>query len=136
MSDFKLSRRSVMQVAGGAAALAGAGLPATSFAGSGASTASEIDAARHRIGTRFHASDGISRSTVILEDVLELAPRVRPPFHVSHRTPFALVFRHDGGDTMDQGTYRFTAADVPGQVLMVSPTRGADGIDRLEAVFN
>jgi hypothetical protein len=135
MKDLKLSRRSVIGLAGGFAALSCASLPGVAMATRRKLESNEIEVARTRIGTRYQVGDGVRQASMVLEDVAPLSPRVRPPFTIGHRTPFALVFRHESGDALRDGTYAF-ASDLPSEVMMVSHFTGDDGIDRLEAVFN
>ena len=67
---------------------------------------------------------------------MALSPSVRPPMTVAHRAPFAMVFRHENGSDLGDGTYILSDGMGTGTALMVSRFVGDDGVPRLEAVFN
>ena len=126
MTDIKLSRRTVLQAAGGTAAFGGAMVPGLALA------ATEIDAMRALIGTRYAVSGG----SVVLEDILESASRPRVPGELSARQPFIAVFRQTGGAALEDGTHAFSADGLTAEPLLVSRAWSDDGENRLEAVFN
>lgn len=123
MSNFKPSRRAMM--AGGALAAASTTLP------TGALAATEIDAVRKLVGSHYT----VAGQTAVLEEVVQLSPTVRPPMSVTHRTPFAAVFRLEG-EAVSDGTHGFSADGLTEEMLLVSAFTGDDGAPRLEAVFN
>lgn len=128
MEQLKLSRRSVLQASVGAVAV-------TATAGA-AFAATEFEAMQARIGQRLsvHAPEGTA--SVVLEDVVRLGDPVRTPFSGAGRVPFAVVFRQEGGDTLEGGTHLFSSDGVTGDAILVSAHRSDDGAVRMEAVFN
>ena len=136
MTEHNLSRRAVLTIAGGAAAVTGLTSPAAALSSANSGASSEIEAIRKRIGQGFTVYGKDSAANVVLEDLVELAPKVRLPMSFGNRVPFAVVFRHSGGADFQDGTYTFSDDGVTGTQLMVSRFVGEDGVARLEAVFN
>ncbi len=130
MKDMKLSRRAVLGAAGGTALFSGAALPGVAMA------ATEIDQARAMIGSRFSVTGETGVGSVILDDVVELAPRDRAPGEMTARKPFVAVFHQEAGVGLGNGTFHFSADGLTGEPLMVSKAYSEDGTTRLEAVFN
>lgn len=128
MEQIKLSRRSVLQSSGGVVAVSATG--GVAFA------ATEFEAMQSRIGERLSVHSAEGSASVVLEDVVRLGAPVRKPFSGAGRVPFAVVFRQDGGDTLDGGTHLFSADGVTGEAILVSAHRSDDGAVRMEAVFN
>ena len=128
MEKIKLSRRSMLQASGGAVAVSASG--GIAFA------ATEIDAMRARIGQRLSVHSEEGTASVVLEDVVRLGDAVRKPFSGAGRVPYAVVFRQEGGDTLEGGTHLFSADGVMAEPILVSAHRSEDGAVRMEAVFN
>ena len=123
-----VSRRNVLKASGGVVALAASGGAALG--------ATEFDAMRARIGQRLSVRARQGSALVVIEDVVRLGDPVRRPFRGVSRVPFAVVFRHEAGTPLAGGTHLFSSDGLEAEPIMVSAHAGADGVLRMEAVFN